>query len=207
MKDHFDFDSVCESFYTDSEKEKLSRIHVGIAGAGGLGSNCALALARSGFCKFTIADFDCVAVSNLNRQLYFPFHIGRSKVECLSEIIVSLNSSAEILQYTSKITIDNVHSVFDSCDCIVEAFDNAESKAMIVSELAGSTKLVVSVSGLGGYGNSDRIVTRKVRQNLFIIGDETSEVGEYVKPFAPCVLIAAAKQADVVLEWALTNYP
>ena len=52
-------------------KERLKDFRIGIAGAGGLGSNCAMALVRSGITKLIIADFDSVDESNLNRQFYF----------------------------------------------------------------------------------------------------------------------------------------
>ena len=62
--------------------EQLSRIEsftIGIAGAGGLGSNCALNLVRSGFKHFVICDFDVIEPGNLNRQFYFQ-EIGRAHV-------------------------------------------------------------------------------------------------------------------------------
>ena len=52
-------------------KTHLSKFRVGIAGAGGLGSNCAVALARSGVGTLVIADYDVIESSNLNRQYYF----------------------------------------------------------------------------------------------------------------------------------------
>jgi len=51
--------------------EKAQDVKIGIAGLGGLGSNCAMNLVRSGFIKFKIADFDKIEYSNLNRQFYF----------------------------------------------------------------------------------------------------------------------------------------
>ena len=56
---------------------------IGIAGLGGLGSNIAMMLARSGIRHFVLADFDTVDESNLNRQHYFPAHLGRKKTECM----------------------------------------------------------------------------------------------------------------------------
>ena len=50
--------------------EKLKNSTVGIAGLGGLGSNVAMALARSGIGRLIIVDFDEVEESNLNRQAY-----------------------------------------------------------------------------------------------------------------------------------------
>ena len=52
-------------------KEHLSHFSAGIAGCGGLGSNCAVALARCGIGKLVLADFDVIQESNLNRQYFF----------------------------------------------------------------------------------------------------------------------------------------
>lgn len=201
----FNFNDVSSFYYTSSQLSRIQSVQIGIAGAGGLGSNCALALVRSGFVNFVIADFDKVSLSNLNRQQYFPDDIGKYKVECLEKLIRKINPSAKCLIYNDRITKENATDVFFKCQCIVEAFDNAESKAMLAEEFIASDRLLVSVSGLGGYGMTDRIITRKVRDNFYLVGDGVSEVGENNKPFAPCVMIAAAKQADVVLEWVLES--
>ena len=73
------------SYLTEQEKSILEHAVIGIAGAGGLGSNCAMHLVRSGVRKFVIADFDTVSAGNLNRQFFFTDQIGRSKVEALAE--------------------------------------------------------------------------------------------------------------------------
>ena len=65
----------------DQIQEILSNARVGIAGAGGLGSNCAHALVRSGLGSLVIADFDTVELSNLNRQFYFHDQLGKIKVD------------------------------------------------------------------------------------------------------------------------------
>jgi sulfur carrier protein ThiS adenylyltransferase len=199
----FDFSQVSGFYYTPEQLSKIRSVRVGIAGVGGLGSNCALALVRCGFEKFVIADFDIVSVSNLNRQQYFPEEIGKPKVECFVAYLQKINPSIDCRIKQLRISSENVHDLFNECQCVVEAFDNAESKAMLVGEIMGSDKLLVSASGIGGHGSSDRIVTRKVRDNFYLIGDGVSEVGPSIKPYAPCVMIAAAKQADVVLNWVL----
>ncbi len=55
---------------------QLERFTVGIAGAGGLGSNCAIALARSGIGTLVLSDFDVVEEANLNRQYFFADQSG-----------------------------------------------------------------------------------------------------------------------------------
>ncbi len=65
--------------------ERLARVRMLIIGAGGLGSNVAFMLARSGIRRFILVDRDRVEASNLNRQAYFPADLGRPKVEALAE--------------------------------------------------------------------------------------------------------------------------
>ena len=77
--------------------------------------------------------------------------------------------------YDIKITAANVDSVFGPADILIEAFDKADAKKMIAEAWAGKTRLFVSASGLAGYGNSDGIRTRKVRDGFFIVGDGVSE--------------------------------
>ena len=44
---------------------------IGIAGTGGIGSNVAMHLVRSGITNLKFGDFDRIEKSNLNRQFYF----------------------------------------------------------------------------------------------------------------------------------------
>jgi len=69
-------------------KEILKNKIIGIAGCGGLGSNCAVALARVGIGKIIIADFDTIEESNLNRQYYFSIRLGKRKYNVLRKISI-----------------------------------------------------------------------------------------------------------------------
>ena len=197
------FRSALLRYFTDQELLRIRSATIGIAGLGGLGSNCALSLVRCGFERFVVADFDRVEASNLNRQAYMPEQVGRLKTECLCELAMKINPALSVSAHALRVGASNVAALFGACDVVVEAFDGPESKAMIVEAFIGSQKLVVGASGLGGYGDSDRIVTRKIRDNFYLIGDAVSEVNDCCKPYAPCVAIAAAKEADVVLSWVL----
>ena len=183
--------------------EKIRGVRVGIAGAGGLGSNCAVHLVRSGFCRFSIADFDRVEPSNLNRQFYFSDQIGKKKTDMLKENLLRINPELEIRSLDIKLDEKNIGKVFEDCPVVVEALDQAGDKAMMSREFMNSPKLIVSVSGIGGWGDSDRIKITKIKDNFFIVGDMISEVGETMPPTSAIVAIAAAKQADIILSYVI----
>lgn len=184
----------------------LQTITVGIAGAGGLGSNCAMHLVRSGFKRFVIADFDRVDTSNLNRQAYRLDQVGQLKVMALSKNMLAVNPELDLDLRTVDVTPDNMGAIFIDCDVVVEAFDMPMFKKTLVEEFIHTNKLVVTASGIGGSGNTDAMQTRKVRDNLYMIGDMETECSMDDPPFSPKVAIAAAKQADVVLDFYLQKY-
>jgi sulfur carrier protein ThiS adenylyltransferase len=184
---------------------RIREIKVGLAGAGGIGSNCAQFLVRSGFKKLKIVDFDVVDHGNLNRQFYFASQVGRRKVEALRENLLLINPDLEIEALPVRIESENVEELFRDCRAVVEALDDAAYKRMVVEALMDSGKLLVAASGLAGFGRSDGIKVRRVRDNLYLVGDMASEAGPGLPALAPGVNVAAAKQADVVLNYFLLN--
>ena len=65
-----ELDRAFDARFPSRMKEKLQNASVAIAGLGGLGSNIAVSLARSGVGHLLLVDFDLVDVTNLNRQMY-----------------------------------------------------------------------------------------------------------------------------------------
>jgi len=183
---------------------KIRSVRVGIAGAGGLGSNCALNLVRVGFEKLTIADFDRVDASNLDRQFYFLEQVGKIKVAALKENLLRINPALELKIVNKKIEENNIDEIFGECDIVAECLDTAGYKRMLLEKLLQMKKFIVAVSGLGGIGSSDEIKTHRVKENLVMIGDLKSDICQ--KPaLSPRVNVAAAKQADIILEYALKS--
>lgn len=193
------FNDAIAPFYTPEQFNRIQVMKIGVAGAGGIGSNCAMMLVRSGFSNFKIADFDRVEPSNLNRQMYTPAHVGRMKVDCLRDILLSINPEASIDVFSDRVTRENAGSFFCDCDIIIEAFDGASSKADLFSVFMRSGKLLVGASGIGGIGNCAAIDVFKVSTNVYIVGDRESEVNENVRPYVPRVMVASAMMADLVL--------
>jgi sulfur carrier protein ThiS adenylyltransferase len=185
-------------------KKQLQKYTVGIAGCGGLGSNCAVALARCGIGKLVIADFDIISEDNLNRQYFFYSQIGKKKVEALQENLYKINPDILVNAHDIKLEEKDISTVFGKCDVIIEAFDLSLMKRMLIetvlTELPG--KYIVSGNGLAGWGGNPLFKT-EVYDKLFVCGDMTSEVSDENPPLAPRVAIVANMQANVVLELLL----
>jgi sulfur carrier protein ThiS adenylyltransferase len=191
--------------FTADQIRRLGAVCVGIAGAGGLGSNTAAHLVRSGIRRLVVADFDHVAPSNLNRQFFFIDQVGMKKVRALDANLRRINPDVELLAWDGRLDAGNVRQVFRDCDLIVEALDHARDKRMMAEAFMADPRLLVCASGIGGWGRSDRIRTRRVHDAFYLIGDEWSEVSAALPPTAAIVGIAAAKQADVVVERILSE--
>jgi sulfur carrier protein ThiS adenylyltransferase len=174
---------------------------VGIAGAGGLGSNCAVALARVGVGTIIIADHDIVSESNLNRQYFFYDQIGQSKTTAIRENLQRINPSVNIISCYVKLVAENIITIFHGCDVIVEAFDLAAEKEMFIETVLANfpEKPLVVGLGMAGWGMNESLHVRRM-DNMYICGDEVSEISPELPPIAPRVGIVANMQANVVLE-------
>jgi len=189
-----------------SKLEKLKGTCVGIAGCGGLGSNCAMALARAGIGSLVIVDFDVVSRENLNRQYYFLDQVGQKKVLALRENIRKVNPDITVEAHDVRLGPDDVVRIFQNCTLIVEAFDSADMKLMLIETVSERfpDKFIIAGSGLAGYGQNNAIRTRRLG-SLFICGDEVSEVSPELPPLAPRVCIVASMQANQALEIILDD--
>ena len=184
--------------------KKLKKTRVCILGLGGLGSNVAVLLTRSGIGYLKLVDFDIVEASNLNRQQYRISHIGLKKTEAMKSIIKEINPFVETDILDIKVDRENIYSTVGNIEIVVEAFDRAETKAMILEELlTDKNKIVVSASGMAGLGSANEIVTRKIKDNFYLIGDNYSDYEEYSGIMSTRVMICAAHQANMVLRLIL----
>jgi thiamine-phosphate pyrophosphorylase len=198
-----DFEAVLGGQLGATRLQRLQQVKVGIAGAGGLGSNCAVCLVRSGFRQLVLADHDVVEVSNLNRQFYFGDQIGLAKVEALRANLLRINPDLDLTVKMTKITPANLDECFGDCQAVVEALDQAETKRLLLEHFWQAGKLIVAASGIAGWDDADQLATRQIKPHLYLVGDQKTAVGEDQPPLAPRVTVAAAKEANVILKWVL----
>lgn len=180
---------------------------VGIAGCGGLGSNCAAALTRLGIGKLIIADFDFVDASNLTRQYYFNDQIGQKKVFALANNLSHINPYVDINPFDLKLGPREIKNIFRDCDLIIEAFDLSEMKRMIIETVCTEfpEKPLIVGSGMAGWGNNNTIKTEQIDKNLYVCGDGISEISVSLPPLAPRVGVVANMQANLAVSILLQN--
>ena len=187
---------------------RFSSATVAVCGLGGLGSNIAVALARAGVGKLLLLDFDRVDITNLHRQQYKADQIGRYKTEALAENLREIAPYTEIQPVTAKITEENLAALLQDADIVCEAFDGAESKAMLVNGVLEQLPrcYLVAASGMAGMDTPNTIKTRKITNRFYLCGDETSDAADTIGLVAPRVMLCAAHQAHTVLRILAGEY-
>jgi sulfur carrier protein ThiS adenylyltransferase len=180
----------------------LSFASVGIAGAGGIGSNAAASLVRAGIGRLVIVDYDSVEIPNLNRQFYFQDQIGYPKVEALSYNLGLINPDVIIETQCKMLDAETACEFFQRCDVLVEAVDAEETKVMLLeswmSGLPG--RRIFSCSGIAGHGGTDLLRVDR-RRGLTIVGDQASELSQGT--LSSRVAIVAGMMANEVIEHLL----
>lgn len=195
------FNEMLLEYFTKDQLERIQNTKVVIAGCGGLGSNAAITLTRTGFKNFILIDHDKVEISNLNRQAYFFHQIGMPKVEALKENIKLINKDCQIETYIEKIGEENVDFYLSKGDIILEAVDSAETKALLINSAIKLNKKIVSASGICGFGDIEKIQIKRFK-NVTIIGDFYSDNSKF-KPYAPKVITVSSMECDELLRMVL----
>lgn len=189
-------------------RTRLAGAKVGVIGLGGLGSNVAAMLVRTGVRHLVLADFDTVDHSNLDRQLYFREDIGRMKTDALSAILRRIEPDLELELVARRVGEDDIVAIGSRMDVLVEATDCADTKALVMNVCAQRLPDLpcVAASGLAGMGSANEVITRTLTEHLWVVGDLTSDVSSGLPLVASRVMTAAAHQAHAVVR-ILLGYP
>ena len=196
-----ELESLMASRHSPGVHARLKKAVVGVAGLGGLGSAVATALARTGVGTLILADFDVVEPSNLNRQQYFIEHLGMPKTEALAGLLSGINPYTRAVAHQVQLDPANIPDIFRDAQVIVECFDRAEEKVMLLETAADRLPeaYLIAASGLAGYGESNRIRTFRIGERIFLVGDMVSAAEPGRGLMAPRVGIAAHHQANLVV--------
>jgi molybdopterin/thiamine biosynthesis adenylyltransferase len=126
-------------------QEKLLAAHVLIVGLGGLGSPVSLYLAASGVGFLTLADFDVVELSNLQRQIvHRNDSLGEPKAESAKRNLLAMNPDINIRAITEKLSLEQLETEVDAADIVVDCTDNFEVRFAINDACLKSGSILVS---------------------------------------------------------------
>ena len=184
---------------------RLADTRVAIIGCGGLGSNVAEMLVRAGVGRLVLIDFDTVCESNLNRQAYFADQVGMLKTDALATNLRRIRPAVDLTLMPERLTTTTLVAAIGGADVAVEAVDAADTKAMITAvfmdHLPGMP--LVTASGIAGLGSANSIVTERLAERLYLVGDLTSSTSAGLPLYASRVMVAAAAQAHMALRLLL----
>lgn len=168
---------------------------IAIAGVGGIGSNVAVNLVRSGIDRIRLIDFDRVEPSNLNRQFYFHDQIGALKVDMLAINLRRIHPTIDIEAIAARIDAGNCAALLSGCALVVEGFDRGPDKKMLI-ETMGDNHIVVAACGIAGRD----LETIRVRRlaNCYVVGDFRTDCSQ-APLFSHKVTAVANRMTDIIL--------
>lgn len=205
LPDYDTLESMLSARHSPGVYAKLKKGCVAVVGLGGLGSNIAVALARSGVGHLLLIDYDTVEPSNLNRQHYLISHLGMYKTDAIRQQIEQINPYITVTVKNIRVNAHNLCGLLDGFPIICEALDDPQMKAALINTVLENFphSTVIAASGMAGYESANTIQTHKKFKNLYLCGDETTEAALYHGLMAPRVQICAGHQANMALRLLL----
>ncbi len=189
-------------YLSEEQLQKIQSVKVGIGGAGGLGSNVAMILVRTGFHNIEMLDYDVIDPSNLNRQQYFADEVGQLKTEVTHKRLLDINPDLNLIMHNVEWSKDNADQYFNDCDVIVEAFDKLDAKHKFVDYYNSRVSYMVSGVGMAGLIEKKPMSVKKLG-NVYFCGDLNTNTEDGHPPMAPRVIQCAAMMAEVILDKTL----
>ena len=177
------------SFLSEEGMKKIRSLRIVVVGAGGVGSNAIIALARSGVSHLRIVDFDQVSLSSLNRHACATLKdVGRSKVDVLVDFIGQIAPWSQVEGINELFSIEKSERLLLTMednikpDYIIDCIDNIETKIELLTYCYQNELPVISSMGAACKSDATRInigdisvsdedpLARVVRRSLKKIG-------------------------------------
>lgn len=151
--------------YGNQLAEQFLTTHVVVIGIGGVGSWAAEGLARTGFGKITLLDFDDVMPSNINRQILADSNtLGQSKVEVMARRIRSINPDCQVNAVDDRLSEKNCEKFFSTPDAlipevnyIIDAIDSLRPKAALIDYCKRHKIPIMTTGGAGGLSDPSQV--------------------------------------------------
>lgn len=122
------------SLFGEAGQRQLRQSTAFVCGCGALGNQIATYLVRAGVGRVRLADPDYVDLVNLHRQILFDepdCQPPRLKVEVAAEKLRRANSEVTVEAFPVRVVPENVESLCDEADIILDATDNFETRFLL----------------------------------------------------------------------------
>ena len=170
-----------EQFFGTEGQSRIRASRVVVVGVGGVGSHCAITLARSGVGAIRLVDFDRVTVSSLNRHASATHdEVGVPKVRSIRRSIRAFARHCEVDSVEALFKYESAEQLISSFkpDWVVDAIDNIHTKADLLAYCYQNNIKVISACGSAAKcdptriristveGTSEDPLARAIRQRL-----------------------------------------
>lgn len=170
--------------------EKISNTSVMIIGCGAVGGYALEMIARLGFGKIFVVDFDEFDESNINRQiLALNTTLGKKKVDVAKQRVLEINSDAQVVAIDKKVKVGDLDFILECKPCfVIDAIDDVKAKCELISWLVEHDVKFVSAMGAALKTKPellkvDRLdktkgcnLAKKIRENLRKNGTDLKKV-------------------------------
>jgi molybdopterin/thiamine biosynthesis adenylyltransferase len=140
-----------------AEQLKLAEARVAVVGAGGLGGQVIVLLARLGVGTLVVVDCDQFDETNLNRQaLCVGETLGEPKARAAAEAVASINPGVQVIPHPVRIDAGVIEGILAGSDVVVDGLDNVPDR-LLLQEAANRLGIPMVHGALAGF--EGRIMT------------------------------------------------
>lgn len=146
----------------------LKESNILLIGVGGVGGYVLECLIRSGIENITIADFDIIELSNLNRQIISnQTNLKHEKVEEAKKRALEINPNANINLIKAKLTSENIKEIdLKRFDFIIDACDDAPLKCILIKKTTDLKIAFISSMGTGNRFHPEELTVGKLKETI-----------------------------------------
>ena len=145
----------------------LQKARILIVGLGGVGAAAAEMLCRAGVGELTLADYDKVSATNINRQLIALNNtVGLPKADVLAERLKLINPDAKLRIKKFFVSDDNIGELFDApYDYVVDAIDTLSPKVTLILACIERGLPLVSSMGAGAKFDPGKVTVADISKS------------------------------------------
>ena len=152
-----------EAFFGAAGHERVRGATVVVFGLGGVGSHCAVMLARAGVAALRLVDFDHVSLSSLNRHAVATLDdVGSPKARVLADHVAKVAPFVDVEGLPTMVTAACAEAMLAPVhgrpvDLVVDCIDDVETKAALLETCCRLNIKALSAMGAGAKADPTKL--------------------------------------------------